>query len=128
MADEVRILYDPGIAFGSRVICKVPANDAGPTTLTTEVLLWESIAIWTRLPRVLADGTAEFRTKLPRVSVVSGSGAIVPELTKTFPVRVPTPLNVPLCELRLRFLQTAIGAWSISPFTLKFALLTVTNP
>src|SRR6185312_3483539 len=109
-------------------ICKVPANDAGPVTFTVEGMLLESIAIWTRLPRVPLDGSAEFRDKLPRVSVASGSGAMVPELTKTFPVRVPTPLIVPLCELRLRFLQTKTGAASIVPFTLKFALLTVTEP
>ena len=57
----------------------------------------ELIAIWTRLPRVLSLGFAGFRVKLPRVSVLLASGKIVPELTKTFPVKVPIPLNVPLC-------------------------------
>ncbi len=55
-------------------------------------------------------------------------GASVPELTKTFPVRVPCPLNVPLCGLKLMFLQTKIDASSINPFTLKFALLTLMVP
>src|SRR5579871_5800825 len=128
MADEVRNLYDLGVAFGSRSISKVPANDAGPVTLTTEGTLLESMVILTRLPRMLKDGAAEFSDRLPSVSVVSGSGAIVPELTKTLPVRMPAPLNIPRCELRLEFLQTAMGAGSISPFTLKFALLIVTDP
>ena len=96
MPEEVRTVYVPGVALGSRAISKTPASDADPETETKDVPL-ESISIWTRLHRVSSIGTAEFRTKLPRVSVPPVSGEIVPELTKTSPVKVPTPLNVPLC-------------------------------
>ena len=71
------------------------------------------------------SGSAELRVKPPRVSVLPASGDIVPELTETFPVTVPIPLKVPLCALKPLSLQTEIDALSITPFTLKFALLIV---
>ena len=123
IADEVRILNVPDVTFGPRSISKVPASDAGPVTATAENVLLESISICTRLPRALLITSAECRVRLPRVSVSPMSGEIVPELTKTSPVKVPIPLNVPLCELRPVSLQTEMGAVSICPFTLKFALL-----
>src|SRR5579872_1407729 len=127
MPDEVKMMYVPGTALGFKSISKVPANDALDVTATNELLL-ASISICTRLPRTLFIGSAGLRDKLPRVSVPVPSGAMVPELTKTVPVKVPVPLKVPLWVLTLMFLQTEIDASSISPFTLKFALLMMIPP
>ncbi len=104
---EERMVYVPGTAFEARSISKIPASDADPITETKEVPP-ALISIWTRLPRALTS--AELRIKLPRVSVLPASGAIVPELTETAPVKVPCPLKLPLCALKLLSLQTEMLA------------------
>ena len=110
-AEDRRNLYVPGSKFGSRSNSKAPASVAGPLTSITEGVLVESISMCTRLP--IAPPEGPFRDKLPKVSVCAVSGEIVPELTDTFPVRVPLPLKVPLCVLKPMFLQTETEAPSI---------------
>ncbi len=125
MPDDVSRVYCPGCAFESRLISRMPASEAAPVTAIEDVPA-ELISICVKLPRV--NGVAEFKVRLPRPSVCPISGEMVPELANTFPVKVPFPLSVPLCWLKLLSLQTKMGAVSMCPFTLKFALLTVRLP